>query len=116
MLYSLYIKTDFGVPCCTISFEYDETDMYFRNIQIKNLAPDIEYRVDTYYPVKNMMKVEAIDLFNTGAEDDYTSDILIRIPTKNKINCQQAFEHIGMFWNLQTIDNNGTYELTNFWK
>ena len=114
MRYSLYIKTDFEVPCCTIEFDYEEEEARFRNIHIVNLASDIEYRVDDYFPVIGIMRVEAIDLFNTGFDDDYASDILIRIPEKNKINCQQAFQLAGMFWNLQTIDNNGTYVLTNY--
>jgi hypothetical protein len=114
MQYSLFVKTDFGVPSCTIDFIYEEKEKIFRNIKITNLAADIEYRVDNYFPVVGMMKVQAIDLFNTGVDDDYASDILIRIPEPNKINCQQAFDCIGMFWNLQTIENNGTYELTEY--
>ena len=114
MQYFLFVKTDFGIPSCTIDFTYEEKDAQFRNIKITNLAADIEYRVDTYFPIVGIMKIMAIDLFNTGESDDYASDILIRIPEKNKINCQQAFEHIGMFWNLQTIENGGTYELTNY--
>lgn len=114
MQYSLLVKTDFGVPSCTIDFIYEEKDARFTNIKIINLAADIEYRVDTYFPVLGIMKVEAIDLFNTGEPDDYTSDILIRIPEKNKINCQQAFDHLGMFWNLQTIENTNTYELIEY--
>jgi hypothetical protein len=114
MQYSLYIKTDFGVPCCTVAFEYHEREELFRNIQITNLAPDIEYRVDTYFPVKKVMIIEAVDLFNSGQDDDYASDISISIPSKNKMNCQQINQCLKLHWNLQTIENNGTYELTQY--
>lgn len=114
MHYSLFVKTDFSVPCFTIDFDYDDKDTRFTNIVIVNLAADIHYRVDNYFPIRGILKVEAEDLFNTGVMDYYTSDVLIRIPQPGKINCQQAFELDGLFWNLQTIDNNGTYELTEY--
>ena len=114
MHYSLFVKTDFGVPCFNIDFDYDEKDARFTNIVIVNLADDIHYRVDTYFPVKGIMKIEAEDLFNTGVMDYYACDVYIRIPEPDKINCQQAFELDGLFWNLQTVDNGGTYELIEY--
>ena len=114
MQYSIFVKTDFDVPSCIIDFLYDEKEARFTNINIINLAADIEYIVDTYYPVKEIMKVKAIDLFNTGEDDDYASDILIVITDSNKINCQQVQERVAMYWNLKTIENRGTYELTEY--
>lgn len=114
MQYYLYIKTDFGVPCCIVTFDYDENDETFRNIKIINLAYDIEYTVDIYFPIEKVMIIEAIDLFGTGEDDDYACDISISIPSNNKMNCQQVNRQLNMYWNLKTIDNNGTYELTEY--
>ncbi len=112
MQYSLYVKTDFGVPCCTVEFDYEEKDKRFKNVKITNLASDIEYRVDTYFPIKGVLIIEAIDLYGSGEQDDYASDISISIPCRDKMNCQQINRYLNLYWNLKTIDNNGTYELT----
>jgi hypothetical protein len=123
MQYSLLVKTDFGVPSCRVEFQYDEKETRFTNIKITNLAADIEYRVDDYFPIKSTMRVEALDLFNTGADDDYASDIYIKISKDNKIICQQclvsndiinsqeSFDNATKYWNLQLVENSGTYEL-----
>jgi hypothetical protein len=114
MQYSLYIKTDFDVPCCTVSFEYNEKDEIFKNIKIIDLASDIEYKVDTYFPIEKVMIIQAIDLFGTGEEDDYACDISISISPNNKMNCKQVNQQLNIYWNLKTIDNNGIYELTEY--
>ena len=126
MQFSLLVKTDFGVPSCRIEFLYDEKESRFTDIKITNLAADIEYRVDSYFPIKNTMKVEAIDLFDSGAEDDYASDIHIKISEDNKLICQQSlvsndlinsqesFDNATKYWNLQLVENHGTYELVEY--
>lgn len=126
MQYSLLVKTDFGVPSCRIEFLYDEKENRFTNIKITNLASDIEYRVDDYFPVSKYMKIEALDLFNTGVDDDYASDIYIKISKDNKLVCQQSlvsnnlinsqesFDNATKYWNLQLVDNHGTYELVEY--
>lgn len=112
MQYSLLVKTDFGVLSCKIEFLYDENESRFTDIKIANLAADIEYRVDQYFPIKNSMKIEGIDLFNSSAEDPYASDIYINISKDNKIICMQGFNYSHIYWNSMTIENDGTYELT----
>ncbi len=108
--YSLFVKTDFGVPSCTVDFDYEIKEKRFTNIKVVNLAADISYVVDTYFPVKGTLLLQANNTFNnSGIDDDYASDITITILQENKITCCQILAKKS--WNLETVDNGGTYEL-----
>ncbi len=108
--YSLFVKTDFGVPSCTVDFDYEFAEKRFTNIKVVNLAADISYVVDTYFPVKGTMLLQANNTFNnSGIDDDYASDISITILQENKMICCQILGKKS--WNLETVDNGGTYEL-----
>lgn len=115
MNYQLFIKTTDGVPCCKIQFRYEFHNHTFYNISITNYSLDVIYRVDPdQCPPRDILHLEADNIFNIPYRDNPASDIDISVADPEHLSCIQCFRDLGLYWNYQIITNHGEYILISY--